>query len=306
MQPYDERSAIAMEDQPPPPMGFRPAVPVISVTPEYFRAVGTPLVRGRELNDGDQEKTLPVAVVNAAFLPKYFHGADGVGKRFKLYYRGNDSTLVTIVGVVADTKHNGLEQPAQAEVYMPLAQNPQPALNLIVRADAGADAALLARPMREAVLAVDREQPLFDVQTMEQRVGSAVGQRRLTMLMLALFAGLAVTLSAVGVYGVFSYSVTQRLHEIAIRLALGSARSAVLRMVMLEGARLMLLGGALGLGAALLLSRLLVSSLVGISPHDALSLGVALGLMAVVGLGASLIPAAHAARTDLNAVLHSE
>ena len=126
------------------------------------------------------------------------------------------------------------------------------------------------------------------------------------MLMLALFAGLAVTLSAVGVYGVFSYSVTQRLHEIAIRLALGSARSAVLRMVMLEGARLMLLGGALGLGAALLLSRLLVSSLVGISPHDALSLGVALGLMAVVGLGASLIPAAHAARTDLNAVLHSE
>jgi len=213
---------------------------------------------------------------------------------------------VTIVGVVADTKHNGLEQPAQAEVYMPLAQNPQPALNLIVRADAGTEAALLARPMREAVLAVDREQPLFDVQTMEQRVGSAVGQRRLTMLMLALFAGLAVTLSAVGVYGVFSYSVTQRLHEIAIRLALGSARSAVLRMVMLEGARLMLLGGALGLGAALLLSRLLVSSLVGISPHDALSLGVALGLMAVVGLGASLIPAAHAARTDLNAVLHSE
>ena len=306
MQPYDERSAIAMEDQPPPPMGFRPAVPVISVTPEYFRAVGTPLVRGRELNDGDQEKTLPVAVVNAAFLQKYFHGADGVGKRFKLYYRGNDSTLVTIVGVVADTKHNGLEQPAQAEVYMPLAQNPQPALNLIVRADGGTDAALLARPMREAVLAVDREQPLFDVQTMEQRVGSAVGQRRLTMLMLALFAGLAVTLSAVGVYGVFSYSVTQRLHEIAIRLALGSARSAVLRMVMLEGARLMLLGGALGLGAALLLSRLLVSSLVGISPHDALSLGVALGLMAVVGLGASLIPAAHAARTDLNAVLHSE
>ena len=306
MQPYDERSAIAMEDQPAPPMGFRPAVPVISVTPEYFRVVGTALVAGRALNDGDQEKSLPVAVVNVAFTRKYLHGADGVGKRFKLYYRGNDSTLITIVGVAADTKHNGLEQEAQAEVYMPMAQNPQPAVNLMVRTEAGADAASLTKPMREAVLAVDREQPLFDVQTMEQRVGSVVAQRRLTMLMLAVLAGLAVVLSAVGVYGVFSYSVTQRVHEIAIRLALGAARSRVLRMVVLEAARLMLAGSLLGLGAALLLSRLLVSSLVGISPHDGISLGFALGLMAVVGFGASLIPAAHAARTDLNAVLHAE
>ena len=306
MQPYDERSAIAMEDQPAPPMGFRPAVPVISITPAYFHAVGTPLLEGRELNDGDQEKSLPVAVVNVAFTRKYFHGGEGVGKRFKLYYRGDDHTLMTIVGVVADTKHNGLEQPAQAEVYMPMAQNPQAALNLIVRTEAGVDAALLAKPMREAVLAVDREQPLFDVQTMEQRVASAVGQRRLTMMMLALFAGLAVVLSAVGVYGVFSYSVTQRMHEIAIRLALGSARSDVLRMVMMEAARLLGAGSVLGLAAAYFMSRLLVSSLVGISPHDAVSFCAAWVLMTAVGLGASLIPAAYAARTDLNAVLHAE
>jgi predicted permease len=306
MQPYDDRSAIAMEDQPAPPMGFRPSVPVISITPEYFHAVGTALLEGRELNDMDLEKSQPVAVVNVAFTRKYFHGGDGVGKRFKLYYRGDDFTLITIVGVAADTKHNGLEQPAQAEVYMPMAQNPQAAVNLIVRTEAGGDAALLAKPMREAVLSVDREQPLFDVQTMEQRVSIAVGQRRLTMLMLALFAGLAVVLSAVGVYGVFSYSVTQRVHEIAIRLALGSARSAVLRMVVMEAARLITLGSLLGLSAALLLSRLLASSLVGISPHDGVSFGLALGLMVVVGLGASLIPAANAARTDLNAVLHAE
>jgi putative ABC transport system permease protein len=281
-------------------------VPVISITPEYFHAVGTALLEGRELNDMDLEKSQPVAVVNVAFTRKYFHGGDGVGKRFKLYYRGDDFTLITIVGVAADTKHNGLEQPAQAEVYMPMAQNPQAAVNLIVRTEAGGDAALLAKPMREAVLSVDREQPLFDVQTMEQRVSIAVGQRRLTMLMLALFAGLAVVLSAVGVYGVFSYSVTQRVHEIAIRLALGSARSAVLRMVVMEAARLITLGSLLGLSAALLLSRLLASSLVGISPHDGVSFGLALGLMVVVGLGASLIPAANAARTDLNAVLHAE
>jgi ABC-type antimicrobial peptide transport system permease subunit len=218
--------------------------------------------------------------------------------------------VVTIVGIAADTRHNGLEQAAQAEVYMPMAQYPQPALNLIVRTDSdsstGADAALLAKPMRDAVLAVDGEQPLFDVQTMEQRVSSAVAQRRLTTLMLALFAALAVVLSAVGVYGVFSYSVTQRVHEIAIRLALGAARTAVLRMVVVEAARLLIAGSIAGLAAAFFLSRLLASSLVGVSPHDGVSFGAAWGLMIVVGLGASLVPAAHAARTDLNSVLHSE
>jgi predicted permease len=306
MQPYDERSAIAMDGAPAPPMGFRPSVPVISITPGYFRAVGTALVEGRALNAGDQEKSLPVAVVNVAFTKKYFQGGEGLGRRFNLYFRGDDHTVVTIVGIAADTRHNGLEQPAQAEVYRPMAQYPQPALNLIVRTEANADAAGLAKPMRDAVLAVDGEQPLFDVQTMEQRVSSAVAQRRLTMLMLALFAGLAVVLSAVGVYGVFSYSVTQRVHEIAIRLALGAARPEVLRLVMAEAARLIVAGSLLGLLAAFFLGRLLTGLLVGVSAHDAVSLGVACGLMMAVGLGASLVPAAHAARTDLNAVLHSE
>ena len=310
MQPYDEREAIAMDGAPAPPMGFRPSVPVISITPDYFLAVGTALMEGRALNAGDQEKSMPVAVVNMAFTKKYFQGGDGLGRRFKLYFRGDDHTVVTIVGIAADTRHNGLEQPAQAEVYLPMAQYPQPALNLIARTDAstgpGSDAAVLAKPMRDAVLAVDGEQPLFDVQTMEQRVSSTVAQRRLTTLMLALFAGLAVVLSAVGVYGVFSYSVTQRVHEIAIRLALGAARATVLRMVVMDAARLLIAGSIAGLAAAYFLSRVLASSLVGISPHDAVSFGVAWVLMTLVGLGASLVPAAHAARTDLNAVLHSE
>jgi predicted permease len=306
MQPYDERTAIAMEDQPAPPMGFRPSVPVISVTPDYFHAVGTPLLEGRALNADDTEKSTQVAVVNVAFTKKYFQGGEGLGRRFKLYYRGDDHTVVTIVGVAADTKHNGLEQPAQAEGYMPISQYAQPALNLIVRMDEGADAALLTKPMRDAVLAVDGEQPLFDVQTMEQRVSGAVAQRRLTTLMLALFAVLAVVLSAVGVYGVFSYSVTQRVHEIAIRLALGAARPAVLRMVVMEAARLLMVGSVAGLMAAFFLGRLLTGLLVGVSAHDGVSFGVAWGLMIGVGLGASFVPAAHAARTDLNAVLHSE
>jgi predicted permease len=316
MQPYDERTAIAMDGAPAPPMGFRPSVPVISVTPDYFHAVGTALLKGRALSTGDQDKSMPVAVVNAAFTRKYFHDGEGLGRRFNLYFRGDDHTVVTIVGICADTRHNGLEQPAQAEVYLPMAQYPQPALNLIVRTDARAgsvtglmaagDADLLAKSMREAVLSVDREQPLFDVQTMEQRVSSAVAQRRLTMSLLGLFAGLAVVLSAVGVYGVFSYSVTQRVHEIAIRLALGAARTAVLRLVLVEAVRLIVAGSLLGLLAAFFLGRLLTGWLVGVSPHDGVSLGVACGLMMAVGLGASLVPAAHAARTDLNAVLHSE
>jgi putative ABC transport system permease protein len=164
----------------------------------------------------------------------------------------------------------------------------------MVRSDG--DAAVLAGAVRDAVAVVDAEQPLFDVQTMEQRTSAALGQRRLMMLLLLMFAGLALVLSAVGVYGVFSYAVTQRLHEIAIRLALGSRRTGVLRLVLAEAAALVIAGGFLGIAGSLYLARLLTSMLVGISPHDAASFCMAWLIMTVIALGASYLPAAHAAR----------
>jgi putative ABC transport system permease protein len=151
--------------------------------------------------------------------------------------------------------------------------------------------------MRQAVTTVDSNQPVFDVQTMDQRVSEATAQRRLTMLLTACFALLAVVLSAVGVYGVFAYSVSQRAQEMGIRLALGASRGGLLRFVVMQAARLITMGGILGVGAALVLSKLLAGMLVGVTSHDAVSFSLAWALMTLVALLASTIPAVQAART---------
>jgi len=160
--------------------------------------------------------------------------------------------------------------------------------------------------LRQAVLSVDRDQPVFDIQTMEQRVSSLTSQRRLVMLLITCFASLAVILSAVGVYGVFAYSVIQRRYEMGIRLALGASRGGLLRLVIMQAARPITLGCIAGAGAALILSKLIASLLYEVTPRDAVSFSLALALMAVVALLASTIPAAQAARTDLASVLRSE
>ncbi len=211
---------------------------------------------------------------------------------------------LTIVGIVNDVRHNGLEQQVQPEFYIPESQSPSDTVNIALRSTA--DPILLANAMRKAVLAVDPQQPLFDIQTMDQRVSSQVAQRRLIMLLIACFALLAVLLSAVGVYGVFAYSVSQRTQEMGIRLALGASRRGLVGLIVAQAARLVAAGGVLGIAGAFLLSRLLTSMLVGVKPHDAVSFSLAWILMTAVALLASTIPASAAARTDLVSVLHTE
>ncbi len=302
-QSYNMSSAMMFEGVPPPPMGMRPFVPVISATPDYFRAVGTPLLRGRSFTPSDTATSPPVTIVNRAFANHFFAG-DAIGKRFHTMALSSDRDLVTIIGVAADVRHNGLERDVQPEMFLPMAQLPKQAIHIALRTSV--EPASLASGMRAALTAVDPQQPLFDIQTMDQRVSTAVAQRRLTMLLIACFAMLAVILSAVGVYGVFAYSVTQRSQEMGIRLALGSSRGGVLRLVVVQAARLIVLGGILGVGAALVLSKLLASLLVGVTPHDALSFSFAWALMTAVALLASTLPAATAAGTDLVSVLRSE
>ena len=192
----------------------------------------------------------------------------------------------------------------QPEFYIPESQSPSDTVNIALRSTA--DPILLANAMRKAVLAVDPQQPLFDIQTMDQRVASQVAQRRLIMLLIACFALLAVVLSAVGVYGVFAYSVSQRTQEMGIRLALGASRRGLIGLIVAQAARLIAAGGVLGIAGAFLLSRLLTSMLVGVKPHDAVSFSLAWILMTAVALLASTIPASAAARTDLVSVLHME
>jgi predicted permease len=291
--------------QPPPARERLPDALAISVTPDYFRTLHTPLLQGRAFTIDDTPTSVPVAIVSRAFAKRYFD-SDALGRRFNyLDIDGsNHFTTVTVIGVAEDVRHNGLEGPVEPEFYLPDAQAPSPGVNIALRS--AADPILLANAMRQAVLAVDPQQPLFDIQTMDQRVSSQVAQRRLIMLLIACFALLAVILSAVGVYGVFGYSVTQRTQEMGIRLALGASRRGLLGLIVLQAARLVALGGILGVVTALALSKLLASMLVGVKPHDAMSFSLAWILMTMVALIASTIPASQAARTNLISVLHAE
>jgi predicted permease len=293
-------------DNPNPPIGMREVAPSISVTPNYFRAVGTPMLQGRPFTGDDTGSSNPVVIVNLAFARRYF-GGNALGKRFFIGQSVNGAfqfVPTTIVGITVDVRHNGIEHDVEPEFFVPMTQIPAYSVDLILRSTN--DPALLTSSMRRALTAVDREEPLFDIQTMEERVGNLVSRRRLTMLLISCFALLAVLLSAVGIYGVFMYSVSQRKQEIGIRLALGSSRGRLLRLVVLQAAQLILIGGVLGVIVAFLSARLPASMLSGVSPHDLLSFSLAWALMIFTAFSASIFPARNAARTNLISVLRSE
>jgi putative ABC transport system permease protein len=301
-----DQGAVSFHDNPNPPIGVQKQITVISVTPDYFRAVGTPLLQGRAFDVHDTALTSRVAVVNLAFAKQFFAG-DALGKQFNVaqWSKGGFRFLpTTIVGVAENVRHNGLTEAMQPEFYVPMEQIPSEEVDLILRT--GGDSTALSNSMREAVTAADSEQPLFNIETMEERLSDLVAPRRLIMLLLACLAVLAVILAAVGVFGVFAYSVSQRTQELGIRLAVGASRGALLRLIVTQATRLILFGGALGIGSALLLSRLLAGTVVGITPHDTLSFALAWVLMTIVALFASIFPATRAARTDIMSVLRQE
>lgn len=298
--------AISFEDNPNPPIGLRQVITSISVTPDYFRAVGTQLLKGRAFENADTAASARVAIVNRAFARQFFAG-DALGKQFNIG-QGNNGKFeflpATIVGIAENVRHNGLEEKVEPEFYVPMDQAPSEEVDLILRTSA--NPVSLSNAMREAVIATDHQQPLFDVQTMDERLSDLVGQRRLMMLLIACFAALAVILAAVGVFGVFAYAVSQRTREMGIRLALGASRSDLLGLIVMQAARLIFLGGVVGIGFAWLLTGFLASTLVGVSPHDTLSFSLAWVLMTVIALSASIMPAVSAARIDLISVLHQE
>jgi predicted permease len=279
----------------------------INITPDYFRAAGTLVLKGRGFSNDDNATSAPVTIVNQAFARRYFAG-DALGRRLNTTIQSKkpntDFTHTTIVGVVQDVRYNGLEQDAQPVIYLPMDQLPQWTLNILLRTSV--EPGSLAAAMRKTIVAIDAEHPMFDVQTMEDRVSHTVAQRRLVMLLIASFAMLAVVLSGVGVYGVFTYSVSQRTQEMGIRLALGASRGRLLRLVVSQALRLILVGGFAGIAVAWFVSRLLTSMLVGVKPHDPISFASAWVLMTLIALLGSTFPAKKAARTDLISVLHSE
>lgn len=270
--------------------GERALVGVHTVSPGYFRAMGIPLRRGREFAPHDTRGAAQVMIVNQAVADRFWPGQDPIGRQLEW------NAQRQVVGVVGNVLHNGLNQPQSLDIYLPFAQEPWPYAALAIRTtmDTGAVASLV----RAELAALDPELPVHGVNRFVDYASQLLAPRRLTLALSGLFAALAVTLAAVGLYGVISYTVSQRTHELGVRMALGARPRDVLRLVIGQGAKLALAGVATGVAGALAVTRLMKGLLFGVTPTDPLTfLSVALGLTAVA-LAASWIPARRAARTD--------
>ena len=278
------------------------------VTPGYFDAMRIGLAGGRLFSEHDDDKSPPVVVVSEALARRYFAGQDPIGKRMAFGRRvqqrqssplaapAQAPTWQTIVGVVRDVKNDNLEQDPVPVVYRNLPQISNLNLSLVVRA--GGDPARLAESIRREVRAVDPNEPLYAVETMNTVVSAALAQRRFTTLLLSFFAATALILSAIGIYGVMAYFVGQRTHEIGIRVALGASAADVLRLVLGQGVRLAAWGVAAGLAGALAITRAIEGLLYGVGPRDPITFIVLASFLSAVALAACYIPARRATRVD--------
>jgi putative ABC transport system permease protein len=297
-----EDELYSVEPEGRPPEADHPSALYYLVTPGYFRTMGISLLRGRDFNEQEHEQSTRVCIINDVLAERLYGGADAIGRKFRL---GRNSNIVReVVGVVRSVKHYGLGERESFQVYEPMQQMPKEGMVVVMRSTA--NAAALAEPARRALRELDSEQPAMFVLTLEQVLRDSVAQPRFRTLLLGLFAGLALLLAAVGLYGVLAYSVAQRTREIGVRRALGARPVDVIGMVVREGMTLVAVGVAAGAAGAWALARVLEGLVFGISPRDAATfLGVSL-LLLVVALLACWIPARRASRVDPMVALRYE
>ena len=302
-----------IEGRPVPPGTPHPEEQLRFITPGYFDAMRIPLLRGRDITEHDVDGATRVAVVSRSMAERYWPGEDAVGKRIAYagIRQGGRPDWIEIVGVVGDIKHRGLDIESKPEIYVPVYQplftnRRTPPLSLYVAVRASGDPSALAAAARREVLAVDPEQPVANMKTMSERLAESVAERRFNMTLLGLFACVALLLACVGIYGVMSYAVARRTHEIGIRVALGAQARDVLRLVLGQGMWLALAGVAAGLAGALAATRVMASLLYGVSATDPLTFaGVSVLLTAAAAL-ACVVPARRATRVDPMVALRYE
>jgi predicted permease len=273
-----------------------------SVTPDYFHVLGIPLLRGRLFNDSDNGKAPGVAVVNEAFARTYWPNQSPLGRRFKR--NRAESPWITVIGVIANARTESLAQAGIPKIYLDLYQTGGKRLAIFLRGHL--DTAAIPAEVRERVQSVDPTLPVPGGQTLIETVSASLAERRFSMEIVALFALTALFLAALGIYGVISYMVSERTHEIGIRLALGAQRRNILQIVVRQGLQLAIAGAAVGLLGALIVSRLMAGVVYGVRPTDPLSFAGVAVLLLVVALLACYIPARRAVRVDPMVALRHE
>jgi putative ABC transport system permease protein len=287
--------------EPPPGQEFEGRYRVC--TPDYFRTMGISVVKGRAFTDQDKAGAPPVIIVNETLARKYWPNQDPIGKRMRFYGPIEKHPWIQVVGVVKDVKHD-LSLPVTPDYYLPHAQDSWQSMVLVAKTKV--EPAAMAAPIRQQVWSLDRDQPVFDVYTMNEVRSISLALYSFSSIMLSIFAGVALLLAAIGIYGVMSYAVTQRTQEIGIRMALGARVMDVLKLVVRNGMALALIGVAVGLAGAYALTRLLASLLVGVTPTDAVTFStVTLGLL-LIALLACYIPARRATKVDPMVALRYE
>ena len=300
------QNSFAIGGRPLPDPEHLPSAEMSRVSPGALEAMNSELLRGRFFTQGDSENTPKVCIIDDRLAGQYWPGEDPVGKPVLMDEPkpGEQPPVTTVVGVIHEIKNYGVDQPVLPEIFVPYAQRPGSGGNLVVRSTA--DASAITNAMRAAAQSLDPDLPVYDVRTLESFVAENVAPRRLSVLLLSLFAGLALALATVGIYGVMSYSVTQRHREIGIRMALGAQTGDVLTLVVRQGTWLAAAGVGIGLIAALGATRLIARLLFGIQPSDPLTFITVALLLSMVALVASYIPARRAARIDPMVALRYE
>jgi putative ABC transport system permease protein len=293
--------SFVIQGQPPADPGAKTSANWRTVGPDYFHTMNIPLARGRYFTEQDDERSQKVIIINQSMAERYFPDKDPLGQQLTIGY--NRATC-EIVGVVGDVRHLGLDTEAGAEMYTPFSQTPWEAMSLVLRTSS--EPASVVAAVRGQVESLDSEMPVSGVRTMETILSNSVASPRFNMMLLAIFAAVALVLAAVGIYGVISYSVTQRTHEIGIRMALGAKETDVLRMVVGQGMVLAMIGVAAGLAGAFAVTRLMSKLLYGVSTTDPATFALISLLLVAVAVVSSYIPARRATRVDPMVALRYE
>jgi putative ABC transport system permease protein len=295
-------TGFAIEGRPTPADQASPSAEIRMVSPNYFATMGIPVLSGDGLSESADSLSNATVMVNRTLAEKYWPGEDPIGRRIRIF--GPDGPWVSIAGIVGDVRQMGLTEPPREELYLSYHAFSSQEMSMVARTAEAPER--MGSVITGAIREVDPEQPVFGVMSMDRVIENASAERRVSMVLLLLFAAIALLLSGLGIYGVMAYTTNQRRHEIGIRLALGAGGSDVLRLVVGQGMRLVLIGLVAGLLGAWVLRRVLASPLFGISAQDPLTYASVAVMLGLVALAATWLPARRATRVDPMISLRSE